>query len=99
MPRKKTAKVIEKPEAPVSPELQDEHREGVVESAAATGDKQDIERKLMRMEMMRSLVTEPLLSQVQLSIKEGRPNDRYDVIISLNEMFTGGVPVRVAVSV
>ena len=92
MPRKKTAKDSEKPEAPVSPELQDEHREAVVESAAATEDKQDAERKLMRMEMMRSLVTEPLLSQVQLAIKEDRANDRYDVIISLNEMFTGGVP-------
>ena len=37
--------------------------------------------------MTRSIVTEPLLSQV----KAAKPDDRFDVIISLNELFSGGV--------
>jgi subtilisin family serine protease len=39
------------------------------------------------MNMMRSVVTEPLLSKVQAA----EPEDKFDVIIALNELFQGGI--------
>jgi subtilisin family serine protease len=45
------------------------------------------QREQITRDMMRSIVTEPLLSQV----KAAKPEDRFDVIISLNELFSGGV--------
>lgn len=41
----------------------------------------------VRFEMLRSVITEPLLSRVQDS-----PDGRFDVIIALNELFEGGMP-------
>jgi len=43
-------------------------------------------RDQMRMDMMRSVVTEPLLSKVQAD-----PKDKFEVIIALNELFEGGI--------
>src|SRR3954447_25236233 len=43
-------------------------------------------RDQMRMDMMRSVVTEPLLSKVQAN-----PKDKFEVIIALNELFEGGI--------
>ncbi len=48
-------------------------------------------REAMRENMMRSVVTEPLLSRVQASLEEGRPGDEFEVIVSLNETFEEGV--------
>jgi subtilisin family serine protease len=92
MATKKTSKPPKTPAAPLSPKEQDQHRQAVVDSAEIPAANTDTKRESMRLEMMRSVVTEPLLSLVQLSIKEGRPNDKFEVIISLNEMFTDGVP-------
>src|SRR5207253_2471137 len=39
----------------------------------------------------RSIVTEPLLSQVTKAAKSGKPEQHFDVIISLNELFVGGI--------
>ena len=40
----------------------------------------------LRRNMLRSIITEPLLSQMQ-----ERPDERFDVIISLNELYQGGL--------
>jgi hypothetical protein len=80
------------PPAPstLKPEQQEEHREAVVQNADIRALDQDTRRQDMRMNMMRSVVTEPLLSRVQSALSQGRPDDRFEVIISLNEMFREG---------
>src|SRR5215831_15917937 len=77
--------------APLKPEQQEVHREGVLQSADRRAQDQGTRRDDMRMNMMRSVVTEPLLSRVQAALTQGRPDDRFDIIISLNEMFAGGI--------
>jgi subtilisin family serine protease len=50
-------------------------------------------REGIRLDMMRSIVTEPLLSKVNAAINvDKNPAASFDVIISLNELFPGGVP-------
>jgi subtilisin family serine protease len=50
-------------------------------------------REGMRLDMMRSIVTEPLLSKVNAAVNvDKNPAQTFDVIISLNELFPGGVP-------
>jgi serine protease AprX len=51
------------------------------------GKDQKKQREQITLDMTRSIVTEPLLSRV----KAAQPDDRFDVIISLNELFSGGV--------
>ncbi len=47
----------------------------------------------IRLDMMRSIVTEPLLSKVNAAVNvDKNPSQTFDVIISLNELFPGGVP-------
>ena len=46
-------------------------------------------RDQLRMDMMRSVVTEPLLTQVH-----DNPKGKFEVIISLNELFEGGIAGR-----
>jgi subtilisin family serine protease len=49
-------------------------------------------REQISQDMMRSIVTEPLLSQVAKAVNEDRqPDQKFDVIISINELFPGGV--------
>jgi len=79
-------------DSPLSSEQQDQHREAVVENADSREHGQDKRRDEMRVNMMRSLVTEPLLSRVQSKTKEGHADEKFEVIISLNEMFRNGVP-------
>jgi serine protease AprX len=50
------------------------------------------QREQIKLDMMRSIVTEPLLSQVVKAVNEDNAPDRsFDVIIALNELFSGGV--------
>lgn len=74
-----------------SPEQQQQLRESI----AAEGEKaeagQNKQRQEIRLDMMRSIVTEPLLSQVTQAVKDGNPDQRFDVIIALNEFFVGGI--------
>jgi subtilisin family serine protease len=50
-------------------------------------------RETIRLDMMRSIVTEPLLSKVNSAVTiDNNPAQSFDVIISLNEIFPGGVP-------
>ena len=51
------------------------------------------QREGIRLDMMRSIVTEPLLSKVNTAINvDKNAAQPFDVIISLNELFPGGVP-------
>ncbi len=61
-------------------------RTAIVETAETREKIEDDRAKQMRREMMRSIVTEPLLSMVQ-----DRPQDKFEVIISLNERYKGGI--------
>ena len=76
--------------SPLSPEQQSQHRQAVVANADISAQEPRARRDDMRMNMMRSVVTEPLLSRVQSALKEGRSSDMFEVIISLNETFSGG---------
>ena len=69
------------------PEAKEEQlRESRVETAEARKQIERDRREQMRKEMMRSIVTEPLLSMVQ-----DNPSAKYEVIISLNELFQEGI--------
>jgi subtilisin family serine protease len=77
---------------PLTQDQLDQHRQGVVANADTRMHEQQARRDDMRLNMMRSIVTEPLLSRVQDAKENDRLDDRFDVIIALNEMFSGGVP-------
>ena len=79
------------PDVP-TPAEQAEHRETVLEQVE-TRDKNVRKRpEEMRLDMMRSIITEPLLSQVQEKAKNDQMSATFDVIIAINEFFEGGVP-------
>ncbi len=83
--------------APASPAASDavqvpqakkeEHRQGVVQADDRRKASEKSRPEELRMNMMRSIVTEPLLSKVQ----EASAETRFEVIISLNETFPGGL--------
>lgn len=51
----------------------------------------------IRLGIMRSVITEPLLSKVLQATAEGNTDARFDVIISLNEFYKGGMPAALEV--
>lgn len=59
---------------------------GAAASGEVASQGQIDQRKELLINMQRSVVTEPLLSQVQQA-----PDKRYDVIIALNELYHGGM--------
>lgn len=69
------------------PETKEERlRETILDTVEARGRVERDRREKMRLEMMRSIVTEPLLSMVQ-----DNPQGKYEVIISLNELYKDGI--------
>ncbi len=54
-----------------------------------TGTNSPEHRKSIRLAMMHSIITEPLLSAI---LAEKNPDQPFDVIISLNELYPGGLP-------
>jgi len=56
---------------PLDPAKQEEHREAVIATADSRAEAPGSRRDEMRMNMMRSVVTEPLLSRVQAAISAG----------------------------
>jgi serine protease AprX len=70
----------------LSDDQEDQRREAIVKTDAERQDDELNRRDEMRMDMMRSVVTEPLLSKVQAN-----PQGKYEVIIALNELFVGGI--------
>ncbi len=77
------------PPAPsaVPDEVQQQHREGVVQADDRRKQSQQARPDDLRLNMMRSVVTEPLLSKVQ----QADPGAKFEVIISINETFPGGI--------
>jgi serine protease AprX len=71
------------------------HRNAVAKEASAREEARKSRPEEMRMDMMRSIVTEPLLSQLQKKVDAGELNAKFDVIIVLNELFEGGIPAAV----
>ncbi|HVT94101.1 MAG TPA: S8 family peptidase [Bryobacteraceae bacterium] len=76
---------------PERPEPSNPHsqirREAVIVAAERSKQDDANRRDELRINMMRSLVTEPLLSKVQ----EAEPDHKFDVIISLNELYKDGM--------
>lgn len=62
-------------------------QEAVVEAAESSRQDQENRSDELRRNMMRSIVTEPLFSKVQ----GAGPEQKFEVIISLNERFKGGI--------
>jgi subtilisin family serine protease len=82
----------ETPEQPSTPDpgRQEKRRESTVEESKLAKDDQLKKTQDIRHDMMRSIVTEPLLSRVVTAMREDEDR-RFDVIIALNETFTGGI--------
>jgi subtilisin family serine protease len=58
-----------------------------------TGTASPEHREGIRLDMMRSIVTEPLLTKLNTAIiVDKTPDKKFDVIVSLNELFPGGIP-------
>lgn len=92
MARPKKEKKPMPEDKPVPPPTPDEERQNLkTDVTAKQGRESETEPKLRREEilrdMMRSIITEPLLSQVQQD-----PTKSFEVIIALNELFSGGLP-------
>ena len=66
--------------------LERRRRKAIVQAAAERPAESREHRDRLRMNMMRSVVTEPLLSEVQ-----AKPQGKFDVIIALNELYEGGI--------
>ena len=64
----------------------------MIDAAERIQRDQAARRNELRINMMRSMVTEPLLSKVQ----EAGPDHKFDVIISLNELFKDGIDAALA---
>ena len=63
------------------------HQEAVIQADDRSRQEQKDRGDELRRNMMRSIVTEPLLSRVQ----RAGPDQKFEVIISLNELFKGGI--------
>jgi serine protease AprX len=66
--------------------MDDEQQKPVDKSPAEPSDPQE-RREELHVNMMRSIVTEPLLTRVQ----NGKPDDKFDVIVVLNELYWRGM--------
>src|SRR5947209_15921920 len=82
----------ETPQPPSTPDpgRQQERRESTAEESRLAKEDQLHKTQDIRLDMMRSTVTEPLLSRVALAMRED-PECKFEVIIALNETFSGGV--------
>ena len=73
--------------ADVNPGPSDSHQEAVIQADKRSRQEQGNRGDELRRNMMRSIVTEPLLTKVQ----QAAPEQKFEVIISLNELFKGGI--------
>jgi serine protease AprX len=90
--RKKNTGKAGEPEAVPPANTSEERREEVVEQAEELKRTQLSRPAEIRLGMMRSVITEPLLSQVLDAMAANNSKKRFDVIIALNELYKGGVP-------
>ena len=89
-PARPGRKVPAKPPDQPTPADQQEHRQAVVEQVQLRDANLRKRPEEMRLDMMRSIITEPLLSLVQEKAKAGEMTARFDVILAINEFFSGG---------
>ncbi|HEY6340519.1 MAG TPA: S8 family peptidase [Bryobacteraceae bacterium] len=82
----------ETPESPSTPDQarQEARRESTAEESRLAREDQLKKTEDVRLDMMRSIVTEPLLSRVASAMRED-PERQFEVIIALNETFRGGI--------
>ena len=73
-----------------TPQEQQEHRETVVGQTEQRDENRRKRPEEVRLDMMRSIITEPLLSLVQEKAKAGDMAAKFDVILAVNEFFSGG---------
>ena len=87
--RAKPPEASDKPKAQSSspPSGRIRQQEAVVQAAESSRQDQENRSDELRRNMMRSIVTEPLFSKVQ----GAGPEQKFEVIISLNERFKGGI--------
>jgi subtilisin family serine protease len=78
--------------APAEPLVGQKARDEVVadDAQAMKADRRGRHEDI-RINMLRSVVAEPLLSAVRNAIDEGRPDAKFDIIISLNEFYREGM--------
>ena len=79
-----------KPPDQPSPQDQKELRDAVVDQAEPRAENLRKRPDEVRLDMMRSIITEPLLSQVQQKAKAGEMSAKFDVILAINEFFVSG---------
>jgi serine protease AprX len=84
--KKKPDPAKQPPPDKLSEAQEEQRRESILTTEAVRQDDELNRRDELRMDMMRSVVTEPLLSKVQAN-----PTAKYEVIIALNELFEGGI--------
>jgi len=85
--RKKTDPLAtEPPPDQLTPPQEETRRAAVTEGAELSRQDERLRREDLRFNMLRSVLTEPLLSKVQED-----PNRAFDVIISLNELYKEGL--------
>ena len=93
-PGKKKADPLasEPPPDQLTPPQEDVRRAAVTAQAEFRKQDERLRRDDLRFNMLRSVLTEPLLSKVQEN-----PDRSFDVIISLNELYTGGLGAGLAI--
>ena len=91
-PKKKPAESGSPASEPENTAVRANRRRQVVDQAAEMQAAQKTRPREIRLGMMRSLITEPLLSEVLTAVDQGKTQQRFEVIISLNEMYKGGIP-------
>ena len=79
-----------KPPDMPTPQDQEEHRDAVVKKAEEHEENRRKRPEEMRLDMMRSIITEPLLSKVQKKKEAGDESAKFDVILAINEFFVSG---------
>jgi len=83
-------KVSGKPPDVPAADVQQEHRDTVVAQAEQRDENRRKRPEEVRLDMMRSIITEPLLSQVQKKAEAGEMSAKFDVILAINEFFVSG---------
>ena len=88
--RPRRRKVSAKPPDQPTQIDQQEHREVVIDQTEQRDENRRKRPEEVRLDMMRSIITEPLLSLVQEKAKAGEMAAVFDVILAVNEFFSGG---------
>lgn len=78
-------------QAPERAEMYQTREQAVVDDAKAMKSDRRARHEDIRINMLRSVVAEPLLSAVRDAMSDGRPTASFDIIISLNEFYREGM--------